>query len=384
VVSDQARAGDGTAETETLQKALARIEIPSRPLLPRRFFITIVLACALLLVPGDAGVTTRAASAGLPQSLSDRDFWQLSLDASEPSGYFRSENLTSNELEFQAVIPELVSRTRPGDVYLGVGPEQNFTYIAAVKPSMAIIFDIRRANLLLQLMYKALFEMAKDRADFVSLLFSRPRPSGLGSDSPVTELFFRFSDVAESHASYEMNLRAIEDRLLKTHHFSLSAADLDGVEHIYEAFYANGYRVRYSPTYDELMMATDEQFEHRGYLATEEAFKFMKDLESRNLVVPVVGDFGGPKAIRRIALFLKTRGATVSAFYLSNVEQYLDQDGKAVAFCRNVATLPLDATSTFIRSSSRGYAGYGYGYSRGFVSSLGGMLEESDRCAGSR
>ncbi|HEV3215162.1 MAG TPA: hypothetical protein VGZ27_05540 [Vicinamibacterales bacterium] len=350
----------------------------------RRIFIAVVLACALLLAPGDPGVTTRAAGAGLPHSLTDQEFWQLSVDASEPSGYFRSENLTSNELQFQAVIPELVSRTRPGDVYLGVGPEQNFTYIAAVKPSMAVIFDIRRGNLLLQLMYKALFEMARDRADFVSLLFSRPRPAGLASDSPVTELFFKFSDVAESHASYEVNLRTIEDRLLKTHHFALSAADLDGVEHIYEAFYASGFRVRYSPTYDELMTATDEQYVHRSYLATEDAFRFLKDLESRNLVVPVVGDFGGSRAIRRIAAFLKTRGARVSAFYLSNVEQYLDQDGKALAFCRNVATLPLDATSTFIRSSSRGYIGYGYGYGRGFVSSLGGMLEETDRCASGR
>jgi hypothetical protein len=350
----------------------------------RRFLITAVLASALLVAPGDAGVTTRAAGTGLPHSLTDQEFWQLSVDASEPSGYFRSENLTSNELQFQYVIPELVSRTRPGEVYLGVGPEQNYTYIAAVKPSMAVIFDIRRGNLLLQLMYKALFEMAKDRADFVSLLFSRPRPAGLDSESPVTEIFFKLGDVAESHASYEINLRAIEDRLMKTHHFALSASDLDGVEHIYEAFYANGYRVRYSPTYDELMTATDQQYMHRSYLATEEAFKLMKDLESRNLVVPVVADFGGSKAIRRIAAFLKTHGAKVSAFYLSNVEQYLEQDGKALAFCRNVATLPLDETSTFIRSSSRGYVGYGYGYSRGFVSSLGGMLEETDRCAFSR
>jgi hypothetical protein len=349
-----------------------------------RFVLTIVLACALLLAPGDAGVATRAAGAALPASLDDKDFWQLSVDASEPSGYFRSDNLTSNELQFQYVIPELVSRTRPGDVYLGVGPEQNFTYIAAVKPSMAIIFDIRRGNLLLQLMYKALFELAKDRADFVSLLFSRPRPAGLGSDSPVSQLFLKFGEAAELHAAYESNLKAIEDCLLKTHHFALSAADIDGIEHIYEAFYLNGYRVRYSPSYDELMTAADEQYVHRSYLATEDAFALVKNLEMRNLIVPVIGDFGGSKAIRRIAAFLKTHGATVSAFYLSNVEQYLDQDGKALAFCRNVATLPLGASSTFIRSSSRGYGGYGYGYGRGFVSSLGAMVEETDKCAASR
>ena len=78
----------------------------------RRIFIAVVLACALLLAPGDPGVTTRAAGAGLPHSLTDQEFWQLSVDASEPSGYFRSENLTSNELQFQAVIPELVTGRR--------------------------------------------------------------------------------------------------------------------------------------------------------------------------------------------------------------------------------------------------------------------------------
>ena len=91
----------------------------------------------------------------LPARLTDRDFWRLSAEWSEPNGYFRSENLTSNELLFQHVIADLVARTRPGDVYLGVGPEQNYTYIAAVKPSMAVIFDIRRGNLQLQLMYKS-------------------------------------------------------------------------------------------------------------------------------------------------------------------------------------------------------------------------------------
>jgi hypothetical protein len=345
----------------------------------RRSFVALVIACGLLLAPGDARDITRAGS-GLPANLSDRDFWQLSADASEPSGYFRSDNLTSNELQFQFVISDLVSRTRPGRVYLGVGPEQNFTYIAAVHPSMAIIVDIRRGNLLLQLMYKALFEMATDRADFVSLLFSRPRPPGLGDDAMVTELFSRFAGVPESHAAYEQNLRAIVDRLTKAHHLPLTPDDLAGIEHIYGTFFASGYRVRYSPSYDELMTATDEAGAHRSYLATDENFKVMKDLETRNLVVPVVGDFGGSKAIRQVGVYLKMHNAAVSAFYLSNVEQYLG--GKELNFCRNVAALPIDDTSTFIRSSSRspGGFGYGYGYGRGFVSSLGEMKAETANC----
>src|SRR5438105_5067298 len=132
---------------------------------------------------------TAAAAPELPDRLTDREFWRLSTEWSEPNGYFRSENLTSNELLFQHVIADLVRRTRAGDVYLGVGPEQNYTYIAAVKPSLAIIFDIRRGNLELQLMYKALFELAADRSDFVSLLFGKPRVPGLSPKSSVVDLF---------------------------------------------------------------------------------------------------------------------------------------------------------------------------------------------------
>ena len=66
-----------------------------------------------------------------------------------------------------------------GGVYIGVGPEQNFSYIARLRPAMAFIIDIRRENLNLHLFYKALFEVSSDRADFVSRLFSRPRPTGI-------------------------------------------------------------------------------------------------------------------------------------------------------------------------------------------------------------
>jgi len=103
-------------------------------------------------------------------------------------------------------------------------------------------------------------------------------------------------------------------------------------------------------TYAELMMSDDGRGQMRSYLAAEESFEFIKELETRNMLIPVVGDFAGPKAIREIGKYLKSLDAVVSAFYVSNVENYLDdQAGKIDAFFSNVATLPLDQTSTFIR-----------------------------------
>ncbi len=161
--------------------------------------------------------TPATVRAPLPASLSDQDFWKFVTDHSEASGVFPRENLTSNEVWFERVIPDLLKRAKPGGVYLGVGPEQNFTYIAALKPAMAIIFDIRRGNLDVQLMYKAIFELTKDRADFMAMLFSRPRPAGLGPRSTVLDLFTAFANVHSSSALYDQNLKAIDDQLIKTH-----------------------------------------------------------------------------------------------------------------------------------------------------------------------
>ena len=320
----------------------------------------------------------------LPARLTDQAFWKLSAESSEPGGYFRSQditNLTSNELWFLHVVPELVHRTKPGGTYLGVGPEQNYSYMVAVRPKMAIIFDIRRGNLDTQLMYKAIFELSLDRADFVSMLFSKPRPAGLGPKSTAMELFHAFAAAPASEPIYRRNLAAIEGQLTKVHGLPLLASDLAGVRTIYQTFYYSGFSVRPSPTYADLMTATDAAGVSRSFLATEGAFAFLRDLESRNLVVPVVGDFSGPKAIRAIGAYLKTQGTTVSAFYLSNVEQYLT-GGKWEAFCRSVATLPLDTSSTFIRSASGGGGFGGFGRGGGFVSSLGAMAEEAKGCRG--
>jgi hypothetical protein len=335
-------------------------------------------------------------AAPVPGSLSDEQFWTLSSASSEPDGLFRSDNLLSNELTFQYVIPELLQTAKQGRVYMGVGPEQNFTYIAALKPSMAFIVDVRHGNLDVHLTYKALFELSKDRADFVSRLFSRRRPDGLGPQSTTYDLFNAYLSVEPSKELFDATLKAVIDHLKIKHGFPLSSGDIEGIEWALGNFYRFGPAINYASssstsaptivgatgvgvgrgfsgtTYADLMMADDGAMQTRGYLANEANFAFLKDLQSRNMVVPVVGDFGGPKAIRAVGTYLKSIEATVSAFYLSNVEQYLNQDGKTGAFLSNVSTLPLDSSSTFIRSG--GNAGRAVG--GGLGSSLGNMLTE--------
>jgi hypothetical protein len=323
------------------------------------------------------GAPPRSTAIGqLPARLTDQEFWRLTVDLSEPAGTFRSENLVSNEHTFQYVIPALQHIARPGGVYLGVAPDQNFTYIVALEPRMAFVVDIRRGNLQQHLMYKALIELSADRADFISRLFSKRRPAGLGPASTVAELFAGYSRVTMTEQqyldSYSRNLADIRDVLVRRHRFPLSAADLEQIERIYFAFFWEGPSIRYStntsaggfggrsmggnfPTYEDLMLQTDWDGQPRSYLSSEENFRRLKALQERNLVVPIVGNFAGPKALRAVGRYIRERGGVVSAFYVSNVEQYLFQEALWDDFARNVATLPVDDSSVFIRSVSSRY-----------------------------
>jgi hypothetical protein len=358
----------------------SRRRVPPRP---RALFAVSILAACLGAL---AIATTIAAGAGLPTRLTDQEFWNLVNDLSEQNGSFRSDNLLSNEARFQFVIPALVEATRSGGAYMGVGPEQNFTYIAAIKPAVAFIIDIRRGNLDLHLMYKALFELSADRAEFVSRLFSRRRPPALRAASTAAQLFSAYVQGETSREIYDRNLHDMEQQLVTKHAFPLASDDLRGIEYIYNAFFTYGPAIQYSstegfgassqPTYVDLMLATDGTGRARGYLSSDELYAYVRDLQIRNLIVPVVGNFAGPKAIRAVGAYLKQRDTTVSAFYLSNVEQYLRLQRVWNTFCANVAALPLAETSTFIR------AGHGGRVARGtaLTAELGTIAAEVEGC----
>ena len=350
---------------------------------------SLLLVAAVLSVSltGIVPDPVRAIAPALPDKLSDQDYWTLVTDLSEPNGEFRSDNLLSNEIFLQIVIPELAKPPRLNRVYLGVGPEQNFTSLAALKPKRAFIVDIRRGNLQLHLMYKALFEMSSDRADFVFRLFSRKRPDGLGAKASAQEIFEALEKSDQSDTLAKENLKLVQDYLTKKHGLPLGADDLRGIEYVHSAFSWYGPGLSYwstggrgsvsrAPTYWDLMVADDGKGQARSFLSSDENFQVLKDLHERNLLVPVVGNFAGPKALRAVGRYLKERDGIVAAFYLSNVEQYLSRDNNWYTFCANVSMLPLDSSSTFIRSVRNST----YGPGVGLDSELGNIAEEVKTC----
>jgi hypothetical protein len=333
---------------------------------------TLVMCVGVLFYTYGRSVAARSIT--LP--VSDQEFWQLVEDFSEPNGYFRSDNFLSNENAFQHVIPRLQSTLPQGGVYLGVGPEQNFTYLVALRPKLAFIVDIRRGNMDEHLLYKAFIEQSTDRADFLSRLFARPRPAGLNDATPIAEMMDAYELMAPNDDLFQKNLKAATDHLVGSHKFRLTADDIRGLEYVYTAFFKGGPDLNYTfggstffgsmrfPTYSTLMSETDDRGQQRSYLATEENFRILAEMERNNAIVPITGDFGGPKALRAVGKYLKSRGATVNAIYTSNVEQYLFQQDEAWRrYYANVAALPFDGRSVFIRSiSNRGYQPQGPGF----------------------
>ena len=306
-----------------------------------------------LVVSGCAGTS----GSTLPHTLSDQDYWTLIETLSEPAGTFDiSDNIVSNE-------PDYVNNARrlrgSGGVYVGVGPEQNFSYIARLRPAMAFIVDIRSENRSLHLLYKALFELSSDRADFVSRLFSRPRPVDLRSGAGVEEIFKRYETIFVSPQQLRETPRLVRERLVATHGFKLSEADLASIDRALQAFAANGPEIHFwgaravddnalRPSYRQLMTARDVSGQLRSFLASEDAFAFVKDLHSKNRIVPVIGDFAGPKALRSIGDYVRAHRDVIQAFYASNVGVYLNSR-QTSAFCANLHALPVASSTSFIQ-----------------------------------
>jgi len=318
------------------------------------------LATLTLIATAAALVSFPAASLSaadtLPGQYTDEEFWRMIQEFSEPGGTFQYENFVSNEVSYMDVLPDLARIVKPGGAYLGVGPEQNFTYAAVIRPKVAFVLDIRRQNMLELLMYKALFEISPDRLEFISRLFSRRKPEGLPPNAPAEQILKAFDQMKGDSDLYKETLKSILDRL-KQHGFKPVGDDEQKIDYVFNVFLRGGPRMDYTfasatpnnglPSYANLMVATDGRGKNWAYLETEERYQYIRQMQQKNLIIPLVADFGGTKTIREIAKYLRAHGSTVSVFYISNVEDYLEDTWNN--YRSNLAALPSDDSTLLIR-----------------------------------
>ena len=320
-----------------------------------------ILVLALVVNAASAGQSLWRLRVKSPDGLTAVEFSRLVRDLSEDGGYFRSDNFTSNETSYLHIVGKLREMGATGGAYIGVGPEQNFTYIAKVRPRIAFIIDIRRQAIIQHLMFKAIFHLASTRSQYLSLLLSKalPKDKAPSADASVTEMLSYFSQTVADDRSYAANLAAIRKAIKEDFQVALSETDQTSLEYVYKNFRDEGLEIAYRmegsrggwfPSLKELIEQQDQHGKLGNFLATKDDYEFVRDLHRKNLVIPVVGDFAGKKALAAIGEYLRKGSYTVSAFYTSNVEQYLFQNGVFGGFAENVRKLPINEKSVFIRA----------------------------------
>ncbi len=313
------------------------------------------------------GLATRAAQAA--RAPVDTSFAGTIARLSEAPGFFDSDNLISNETSYLHAISTLRSLGVTGGAYVGVGPDQNFSYIAAIRPSVAFLIDIRRDNLLMHLMFKALFERSRNRLEFLCRWLGRPVPDDVAAwdDHPIEAILDEVDQLAPSEAG----AKAEVDRILATirrYGVPLTQQDSATIRRFHEEFVAGGLEIRftssnrsprsYYPTLRQLILEHDLDNRQASYLASAERWRFVQDLEARNRIIPVVGNLGGSVAFPSVGRDIAARGEVLAALYVSNVEMYLWRDGGFDAFAESVSRFPRTGRSVIIRSVFGG--GYGH------------------------
>lgn len=296
------------------------------------------------------------------QRTANTSFATLVARLSEANGYFDSDNIITNEVSYLQVASQLEKLGTRGGVYVGVGPDQNYSYLAIIRPQIAFMLDIRRDNLLEHLLFKSLFAMSRNRLEYLCLLLGKPVPSDVErwSVRPITDIIAYLEKTPTDSVTAAATRRASNDRIVRFG-IPLDTHDREMIDRYRGQFVLEGLETRYSslgrnnrmnyPSFGQLIAERDRAGKQRGYLADEAAFQLVRAMHAEGRIVPVVGNVAGDKALRAIGQYAVDRKLRVSALYVSNVEQYLmNRDGGFDTYARNVKALPRDSTSVIIRS----------------------------------
>jgi hypothetical protein len=323
-------------------------------------------ACDLQGAPerGAGAVQASSSADAIPDSL----FAALHARISEEGGYFDTDNLISNETGYLNVVGALERTGLSGGAYAGVGPDQNFSYIARLRPEIAFIVDIRRDNTLQHLLLKALIEASPTRVEFLSALHGRPAPDDpAGWRDATAEEVVAWVDGRPADSATVRAWRDRVDASVRSWSIPVSDGDLATVHRFHAAFIREGPDLRfrtlgraprpYYPTYRQLVLETDAEGEPASYLSSAERYGVVRDLELANRVVPVVGDLAGSHALREMGAVMREMGLELTAFYVSNVEFYLWGDGSFPRWADNLASLPLADGAVVIRSYFPSFGG---------------------------
>ncbi len=316
----------------------------------------------LFFVLVSVNAQSKPAPVTFPEKLSAAEFTRLIQEFSEDGGEFHSDNLISNEVTNLQITDQLKTLHTPNGVYLGVGAEQNFNFIALTHPRLAFIIDVRRLAVVQHFIYKALFQLSPTRGEFLSRLLSKPLTKGTAPDARLDELIQYFSAAVIDEKYYASNVAEIRKIILKDFQLPLTDQENQGIDYVMSEFKNKGLALTYQlktgggmrggmfPTLREILLQTDLQGHSGTFLAHDENYNFIRELQRKNLIIPITGNFAGTKAFAAVNNYLRKNNLTVATMYTSNVEQYLFQYHVFEGFAENVKKLPTNEQSLLIRT----------------------------------
>lgn len=283
---------------------------------------------------------------------------RLTVDASEASGYFFSENLVSNESEYLSAADALMQLPE-GLAYVGVGPEPMLSYLGLVDTPLAFVVDIRRDNARLHYLYRGIFESAETRYEWLSLLLGRPyrKYRAPGASASINEIVREVEAQAPTEAGFRWAHQLVQRSLdrLPAH---LLPCDRECVRRIHRCFWRSGtkitfqlrgLRLRRYPTLESQLRASSPDGRQLGFLADEGTFRRVTVHQRASRIVPIVGDISGSALLRTCAV-LRARALRVGAIYISNVEQYLFENDHWTAWVDHLKQVPAHDDAILIRS----------------------------------
>ncbi|MCA1686281.1 MAG: hypothetical protein LC745_09940 [Planctomycetia bacterium] len=266
-----------------------------------------------------------------------------------------ADNLVSNEDSYPRVAGALARLGCPGGIYVGVGPDQNFTMIAQARPAIAFVVDLRRRNLLLHLLHKALFSLSPDRVAYLGRLTAR-RPTRLSGDPSGRDLVDAFARVPFENgrlgaavAEVAAVLRPLE--IVRDGEWAALAT-------IQARLAGPGMSARFLalpmyPTLARQITTNDRDGRPAHFLASEPFYQVVRTCQSGDRVVPLVGDFAGPSLLKGLGDWLRPLGFSVDVFYASDVEFFLLRSGKFPGYVANLDRLPWSDGAVIVRTSTR-------------------------------
>lgn len=243
-----------------------------------------------------------------------------------------------NEINYLDSLNEISTR---GGVYLGVATEPvNFTYIAKVRPELAVLVDINPAVSRIHLPLKgALMEIAETRLEFLSYVLGRPLAGQAIPQFKTPQDYYNFfAKTPESKSFREQIWQRISHRL-----------DPEVRSEAYQIWMDNfGIEADKGQTAADALLGkylywnmgvTDQAGRHTAWLASEKDYSYIRDLWLAGRIKGVTGDLSGG-VMRNLAGLVEKIDQEISCMYISNCEDPLEINGRLMAFKRVIKALP--------------------------------------------